>query len=108
VAVLQHACEVGMAWPQSRDLFPQIARTNRHAILPVFPHPIGDGHAHGAAKTDPTTHAADDLGMIALHFLALAPAMPLLAPGKLAINEGAIDRHAGRKAVDDERELWTV
>jgi hypothetical protein len=46
--------------------------------------------------------------MVALHFLALAPAMPLLAPGKLAINVGAINRHAGRKAVDDECELRAV
>ena len=86
MAVLQGAGQVGVPWAHGRDLLTDVARLDVHAVLPVVPDAVGDRQCDGAAQCHASAHAADDLGMVALHLLALAAAMAELAPPQVRVD----------------------
>ena len=91
-----------------RDLLADVARLDAHAVLPVIPDAIGDCQRDGAAQRHAAAHAADDLGVVALHLLALAAPVPQLAPPQVRVDGLRGQRQPRGYALHDDGQLRAV
>ena len=79
-----------------------------HRTLPVFEIAIADHDRDRRSERFAAANAGDDLRFIVLDLHPSAAAVAVLSAREITIDAVAIERHAGRHAADDDRELRSV
>ena len=84
-------------------------RLHLHRSLPVLPVAVLDDERDRRAERLAAADAADDPGRVVLDLLAFTPPVSTLTAAEVGVDvAGGVERHAGRQALDDHRELRAV
>ena len=107
--VLLRADEVGVAGPRQVDLGDRrVDRPGAHPLLPVGVVAVGDLQRDRAAERAPVTHAARDLGRVALDLHAPSAAVAELAARHVAVEVLGAQLEARGQALDDAGQAGAV
>src|SRR4051794_12520263 len=109
MAVLENSRKVGMAGTRQMNLLDLLVdRPGAHAIAPVCVVPVFDQERHWAAERASVADPAPDGRAVGLDLHAPAAAVTELAAREVAVDPLAIDREAGRQALDHGYEAGAV
>ena len=108
-AVLLHPGEVGVTGARQVHLgHLGLDRPGVHPLLPVGVVAVDDAQGDGAAERAAVAHAGGDLGAVLLDLHTPAAAMAELATGEVGVDVLGTQLEAGRQALDDRGQPWTV